>query len=290
MSDDKVWVARALALMPSLQDVPADAAAQRRLLGNALIARAEPASEALCAACDEVLRREGAAPAAAAAVVTIDSPPLVAGGLWLQHRSGTRLCVWRGDITTLAVDAVVNAANDAGLGCFVPSHRCIDNVLHRAAGPRLREACRVAMRARGGAPLAAGTAPLLTPGFALPAQHVLHVTGPALRRGAEPTAAQDAQLASAYRGCLDAARRAGLRSVAFCCISTGIFGFPQERAAGIALRTTRDWLDGGWRAEDGGGGGGGAEPALDAVVFDTFMAQDEALYRRLAPQVFDDDG
>jgi hypothetical protein len=101
MADDEVWVARALALMPALQDIPADAAAQRRLLGNALIARAEPASEALCAACDEVLRREGAAPAAAAAVVALDSPPLVAGGLWLQHRGGTRLCVWRGDITAL---------------------------------------------------------------------------------------------------------------------------------------------------------------------------------------------
>ena len=100
-----------------------------------------------------------------------------------------------------------------------------------------------------------------------------------------------AVLERTYTTALDGALAIGARSVALCCISTGIFGFPQERAAGIALRTTRAWLDGGWRDEDGGGGGGGgAEPALDAVIFDTFTAQDEVLYRRLAPQVFDDDG
>ena len=282
--EHEAWVARALAEIPSLQrrcGGPAEQlspAEQRALLGDSLIAMCEPASQALLECCDEVLRREATPPAS---IFRLDSAALCNEGVWARHR-GTRLCTWRGDITRLAVDAVVNAANDAGLGCFVPTHRCIDNVLHRAAGPRLREACRAAMidPARGGAPLAAGTPPLLTPAFMLPARHILHVTGPAVRNGVpgarqQPTPVQDAQLAAAYRGCLDATRDARLRSIAFCCVSTGLFGFPQERAAAIALRTTREWLDA--QEQDG---------TLDVVVFDTFTARDEALYARLLPQVF----
>ena len=174
----------------------------------------------------------------------------------------------RGDICQLSVDAIVNAANEAGLGCFAPSHRCIDNVIHRRAGPALREACREAMARRPAslAQLSAGTVPLVTPAFALPSRFVLHVTGPAISpRGRDPTEDERRSLASCYTVCMDAARAHGLRSIAFCCISTGLFGYPPEQAAHVALEAVSAWL-----AANAG--------ALDLVVFDTFLETDLALY------------
>ncbi len=179
------------------------------------------------------------------------------------------MVVLAGDIATLPVDVVVNAANDAGLGCFQPNHKCIDNVIHRRAGPALRESCRAALAERPAEHrvLAAGTAPLLTPGYALPARHVLHVTGPQLPpgRGVRPTAPQVEQLTTCYTGCLDSAFGAGLRSVAFCCISTGLFNYPPEDAVLVAMHTARAWCM--------------AHPsALDTIVFDVFLDADRDLY------------
>ena len=111
------------------------------------------------------------------------------------------MAIWKGDITSLQIDAIVDAANDAGLGCFVPQHRCIDNVIHRAADPRLREACRTAMEQRG-YPLRAGTPPIVTPGYNLSSDYVVHVTGPQVEKGATLTETDRALLASAYQGCL----------------------------------------------------------------------------------------
>ena len=209
-------------------------------------------------------------------------------GLWLKPAAGDgdgpSLVVWRGDITTLAVDAVVNAANEAGLGCFQPAHRCIDNVLHRAAGPRLRAACREALARREGGPTLgpAGAPPLVTPAFHLPSRAVLHVVGPRVNANAGPDAAkgptpqQAAALARCYTGCLDACKREGFRSVAFNCVSTGLFGYPASDAAHVALGAVREWL----------GRSAAHAAALDLVVFDVFTAEDHALYRAAAPSFF----
>ena len=175
-----------------------------------------------------------------------------------------RLHLWRGDITTLAVDAIVNAANSQMLGCWVPGHHCIDNAIHTFAGVQLRRACAELMEAQGHEE-PTGLAKI-TPAYNLPARHVIHTVGP-IAQG-RPTARHRLQLAQCYRSCLDLAARSGLTSVAFCCISTGIFGFPQEEAAEIAVRTVREWLD---THEDAG----------ITVVFNVFGDTDEAIYRSL---------
>jgi O-acetyl-ADP-ribose deacetylase (regulator of RNase III)/NAD-dependent SIR2 family protein deacetylase len=209
---------------------------------------------------------------------------LAASGAFFQKRSGVsvaclegpearvggaRVLLWRGDITTLAVDAIVNAANSAGLGCFQSGHRCIDNVIHSVAGPRLREACRALLQGRD---LAVGTEPIVTPGFFLPCSRVVHVTGPQLRQGAAPSPLERSQLARAYMSVLEACAREKLRSVAFCCLSTGVFGYPGAPAARVAIAAVRDWLV--------------AHPgAIDTVVFDTFTPADHAIYLALYPRL-----
>ena len=141
--------------------------------------------------------------------------------------------LWRGDITTLAVDAIVNAANSALLGCFSPNHGCIDNAIHTYAGVQLRLACHEIMQ-RQGHEEPTGTAKL-TPGFNLPARYVLHTVGPIV--SGRLTERHCKELASCYESCLHLAAENGLTSVAFCCISTGVFGFPQREAAKIAVET-----------------------------------------------------
>ncbi len=179
-------------------------------------------------------------------------------------RDDARLRLWRGDITTLATDAIVNAANSQMLGCWVPGHHCIDNAIHTFAGVQLRAECAHIMEAQGSEE-PTGSAKI-TGAYNLPAKHVIHTVGP-IAQG-RPTARHRLQLAQCYRSCLDLAARSGLTSVAFCCISTGIFGFPQEEAAEIAVRTVREWLD---THEDAG----------ITVVFNVFGDTDEAIYRSL---------
>ena len=174
-----------------------------------------------------------------------------------------RLRLWRGDITTFAADAIVNAANSQMLGCWVPGHHCIDNAIHTFAGIQLRLACAELMAAQGYEE-PTGQAKV-TDAYNLPARRIIHTVGP-IANGV-PTALHRAQLASCYASCLEAAAAEGLASLAFCCISTGIFGFPQREAAGIAVRTVRAWLD---------------DAASDmTVVFNVFGDVDEALYRAL---------
>jgi O-acetyl-ADP-ribose deacetylase (regulator of RNase III) len=177
-----------------------------------------------------------------------------------------RLRLWQGDITRLQVDAIVNAANSALLGCFVPNHRCIDNAIHSAAGIQLRLACQALMEVQGH-PEPTGQAKI-TPGFNLPARYVLHTVGPIVR-GHEPSAEQCEELADCYRECLALADRTDLQSVAFCCISTGVFGFPQEPAARIAVRTVRAYLD------------AKPETHIQTVIFNVFKDDDYEIYQRL---------
>ena len=171
-----------------------------------------------------------------------------------------RLRLWRGDITTLAADAIVNAANSQMLGCWVPGHHCIDNAIHTFAGVQLRAECARIMEAQGHEE-PTGVAKI-TPAYNLPSRHVIHTVGPIA--GGRPTDLHREQLASCYKSCLDLAAENGLRSIAFCCISTGIFGFPQEEAAQIAVSTVREWLD-----------GSGSDVT---VVFNVFSQEDEAMY------------
>ena len=176
-----------------------------------------------------------------------------------------RLVLWRGDITTLAADAIVNAANDQLLGCFIPQHRCIDNAIHSAAGIQLRLECSEIMRTQGHAE-PAGQAKI-TRGYNLPARYVLHTVGPIIH--AEVTQEDRHLLASCYTACLDlAARYEDVRSVAFCCISTGEFRFPRELAADIAVGSVCEWLN----RSDG---------RMDQVIFNVFTQEDHDIYARL---------
>jgi len=208
--------------------------------------------------------------------VVADPPPT----LWAASSADAdpRLVLWRGDITTLAVDCIVNAANAALLGCFQPHHPCIDNAIHCAAGPRLRDDCATLVQllgldadADGGPGDRTGTA-RATRAYNLPSRFVLHTVGPIIERArrcdpAAVTPAEAAQLAACYRSCLDvAAALPDVRSIAFCCISTGMFGFPQQPAAHIAVRTVREWL--------------AAHPAstLTRIVFNVFQPSDAEAY------------
>ncbi len=174
-----------------------------------------------------------------------------------------RLRLWRGDITTLSADAIVNAANSQMLGCWVPGHHCIDNAIHTFSGVQLRIECARIMEGQGHEePTGAAK---ITPAYNLPSKHVIHTVGP-IANG-RPTNLHCEQLASCYRSCLDLATGNGLRSIAFCCISTGVFGFPQEEAAQIAVRTVREWLD--------------RSSSDMTVVFNVFSQEDEAIYRDL---------
>jgi O-acetyl-ADP-ribose deacetylase (regulator of RNase III) len=170
------------------------------------------------------------------------------------------VALWRGDITTLDVDCIVNAANSGMLGCFTVGHKCIDNVIHARAGPRLRMECRALMKAQHNAPEATGVAKI-TKGYCLPARHVIHTVGPIYDAELD----QSSLLTSCYTSCLDLAVRSGLHSIAFCCISTGVFGYLQAEAATIAIRAVLNWQ----RAN---------RAANMRVIFNTFTARDTELY------------
>lgn len=171
--------------------------------------------------------------------------------------------LWQGDITTLAVDAIVNAASSQLLGCFIPCHGCIDNAIHTYAGVQLRLACARIMQAQG-ASEPTGRAQI-TSGYNLPAAHVLHTVGPIVQGAL--TQKECDLLASCYASCLDLAVEHHVRSVAFCCISTGEFGFPNEPAARIAISTVS-----GWQCR---------HPNVIDVTFNVFKDEDLAIYREL---------
>ena len=150
-----------------------------------------------------------------------------------------RLSIWEGDITTLQVDAITNAANAELLGCYQPFHGCIDNAIHCAAGPRLREDCHQIVTHQG-APESTGRAKV-TRGYNLPSRYVLHTVGPVVREG-DATAEHAGQLASCYTTCLSLAAELGLSSVALCAVSTGVFGYPMAKAAQVAVESVTAWL------------------------------------------------
>ena len=145
--------------------------------------------------------------------------------------------LWQGDITTLACDAVVNAANSQMLGCFCPNHGCIDNAIHTYAGVQLRLTCDEIMTQQGHDEPTGQSK--ITPAFNLPCRYVIHTVGPIIH--GRPTKKDEELLASCYRSCLELAEQNGLTSIAFCCISTGEFHFPNDRAAKIATQTVKEY-------------------------------------------------
>ena len=171
------------------------------------------------------------------------------------------LYLWQGDITTLRCDAIVNAANSGMTGCYQPCHSCIDNCIHTFAGVRLRLHCGQLMEAQGHEE-PTGRAKL-TPAYNLPCRYVLHTVGPIVQGAL--TEEHCALLRSSYQSCLALAAENGIGSVAFCCISTGVFGFPKAKAASIAVETVRSF-----RRE---------HPMR--VIFNVFSDEDAAIYRSL---------
>ena len=173
------------------------------------------------------------------------------------------LYLWQGDITTLQCDAIVNAANSGMTGCYIPNHRCIDNAIHTFAGVELRLACAELMEQQG-YPEPTGRAKI-TPAFNLPCRYVLHTVGPII--DGRVTKADKELLASCYRSCLALAAENNLESVAFCCISTGEFHFPNELAAQIAVETVKDFLK--------------KQTSVKKVIFNVFKDLDKAIYEKL---------
>ena len=173
------------------------------------------------------------------------------------------LYLWQGDITTLKCDAIVNAANSGMTGCYAPNHRCIDNAIHTFAGVQLRLACAEIME-RQGCPEPTGRAKI-TPAFNLPCRYILHTVGPIVDES--PTERDCAQLESCYRACLTLAAENHLESIAFCCISTGEFHFPNEQAAQIAVQTVKTFLN--------------QKSSVKKVIFNVFKDLDREIYARL---------
>lgn len=188
-----------------------------------------------------------------------------------EHHTDAFLYLWQGDITTLAADAIVNAANSAMTGCYIPNHRCIDNAIHTFAGVQLRQYCHAYMQEQAGKKGASYAEPtghaMLSPAYNLPSKFILHTVGPIV--GDALTEEDCKLLASCYTSCLNLASRHQLESIAFCCISTGEFHFPNDRAAEIAIRTVRDWLI--------------RHPSstVTKVVFNVFKNEDLEIYRSL---------
>lgn len=171
--------------------------------------------------------------------------------------------LWHGDITTLKCDGIVNAANSQMLGCFHPCHGCIDNAIHTFAGVQLRLACAALMKQQGHEE-ETGNAKI-TPAYNLPSRFVLHTVGPIVH--GKLTVKDKELLASCYRSCLELAEKNGLKSLAFCCISTGEFHFPNDKAAEIAIQSVKDF-----KAQ--------THSEIE-VIFNVFKDIDHKIYREL---------
>lgn len=230
--------------------IPQDAAGQRRLLRSLMNVRAPKEADAAFLAVQD------------AYLQTVLQEAGITSADELAPRCG-RLYLWQGDITRLRCGAIVNAANSGMTGCYTPCHACIDNCIHTYAGVQLRLECaRIMARQGHGEP--AGRAKI-TGAYNLPCDAVLHTVGSVVE--GRVTAEDERLLASCYRSCLTLAEERGVESIAFCCISTGVFRFPRERAAQIAVRTVRQY-----QAE--------TESNMK-VIFNVFQDADREIYERL---------
>lgn len=229
--------------------IPSESDSQRQLLRGLMNIRAPQRTDA------EFLKTQDAylqGETAAKGITDIAGLTPIQPGLYL----------WQGDITTLKCDAIVNAANSGMTGCYIPNHRCIDNAIHTYAGVELRLACAELMEQQGH-PEPTGQAKITT-AFNLPCRYVLHTVGPII--DGRVTKEDKELLASCYRSCLELAAENGLESVAFCCISTGEFHFPNDLAAEIAVRTVKEFLK--------------KQTSVKKVIFNVFKDLDKAIYEK----------
>lgn len=171
------------------------------------------------------------------------------------------IALWQGDITRLNADAIVNAANKEMLGCFAPDHRCIDNVIHAAGGLQIRRDCDTVMKLQGGLE-PTGNAKV-TSAYNLPSKYILHTVGPIIYD--KVTAKDEQSLKDCYLSCLDFAKEMRLRTVAFCCISTGVFRYPNDRACIAAVNAVKNWL---------------SKNSGIKVIFNVFLDKDKNIYER----------
>ena len=230
--------------------VPTELADQKRLLRSLMNVRLPaPVQSEFLKIQDEYLQEE----AAARGITRIETLSPVSEGIYL----------WQGDITTLNCDAIVNAANSQMLGCFIPCHGCIDNAIHSAAGIQLRLECaRIMAQQRTEEPTGKAK---ITKSYNLPCRYVLHTVGPIIH--GTVTSEDRRLLAGCYRSCLELAAAHDLKSIAFCCISTGEFHFPNKLAAEIAVQTVRDFQK-------------DSQNHME-VIFNVFKDSDYEIYKRL---------
>lgn len=251
--EKRLYLIRALLdEQPAYRDIriPADPADQKRLLRSLFNVRMPgKISVEFLRIQDDYLREE----IRQKGITDLSGLTPVQPGIWL----------WQGDITTLRCDAIVNAANSGMTGCYQPCHNCIDNCIHTYAGIQLRNTCAEIME-RQGHEEPAGQAKI-TPAYNLPCKYVIHTVGPIV--SGSLTAKHEALLASCYRSCLALADENRVKSLAFCCISTGIFGFPKQRAAEIAVQTVHEY-----KAE---------KNSRIEVIFNVFKDDDYRIYRDL---------
>lgn len=232
--------------------IPEDTEEQKRLLRSLMNIRPpRPISSGFLEVQDEYLKEV----VAEKGVTHADDLPV--------SQVNSRFVLWRGDITTLEADAIVNAANSALRGCFVPCHSCVDNIIHSLSGIQLRLACHRLMTEQGYDEPTGGAK--ITPAFNLPCRHVLHTVGPIVN--GTLTQNHCRQLSDCYKSCLELASANRLKSIAFCCISTGEFRFPRLKAAEIAVQAVTDFLQ--------------TNTQIERVVFNVFQEEDYRIYKRL---------
>jgi O-acetyl-ADP-ribose deacetylase (regulator of RNase III) len=236
-------------------NIPADLSGKRRLMRSLMNRRPPiPASGNLLKAQDEELQKQ------------LDEKGIVELTQVVASPLDNRLTLWQGDITRLKVDAIVNAANSQMLGCFFPLHGCIDNAIHSSAGIQLRLECNELMNKQG-QPEPTGSAKI-TKGYNLPSKYVIHTVGPIIY-SLKVTREEENQLADCYLSSLQLADENNLKSIAFCCISTGEYRFPNQQAAEIAISSVNEYF------------GLNRSTGIETVVFNIFKDVDYSIYDKL---------
>ncbi|BFL13752.1 protein-ADP-ribose hydrolase [[Clostridium] hylemonae] len=240
--------------------MPVDLPGKRRLLRSLMNVRFPgPVSPEILKVQDELLQEE----LEEKGIVDVMELPVIQDEYpCTEIKNSRRIVLWQGDITRLKADAIVNAANSQMMGCFVPCHGCIDNAIHSAAGLQLRNECAQIMEEQGHEE-PTGKAKI-TGGYNLPAEHVIHTVGPIV--GVQVTEEQKEQLKSCYKSCLKLAEKQGLRSIAFCCISTGEFHFPNKLAAEIAVQVIDKYL---------------STSEVERIVINVYKNEDYHIYKKL---------
>jgi O-acetyl-ADP-ribose deacetylase (regulator of RNase III) len=232
--------------------IPLRESEQKKLLRSLMNVReAKPVSQEFLKVQDEYLTEENM------------SDNITDADLLQPSSKNDHIVLWQGDITALKVDAIVNAANSGMCGCFIPLHNCVDNIIHSKSGIQLRLKCNDIMTKQGYAE-PTGQAKI-TPAYNLPCKYVIHTVGPIVQ--GELTEEHCELLRSCYTSCLELAEKSGVTSIAFCCISTGIFMFPNDKAAEIAIDTVEEYLN--------------THTGIKRVIFNVFKDVDLEIYRDL---------